>query len=632
MNLPRLLAIALICIECGAFAVVGEHTVFGIFAAVLAVMAGLLPYRMHLRRNQAIGALFALALFAAIPHFAGMYPPRFILIPSLAPLLFVFDFFVLAQVGLLLQAPAPASPLARPVEFLFLAMTGLIGAGAGEGNSGEQSRYGYFCLAASLIAILYIAALQQKSLRQAPLRWFHLALLLLASGLALLFNSAVSQYGNQIDQLIADRLTGLAPTNSLGFTRSATLNSISRMRGMPEEVALRVYAKEAPGYLRACAFDTYENGRWSNSTQPQPVQTEQTDQPRKIFQLAKTEQTPQPEMEIWQEENVQDTIFLPEHAATVAAAAESMTVDGHGAAQARGLDIRLPLQVSTTPDAALPAPQDIALLLRVPDTLDPKVRELARRLVPASSAAQEAALRVADYFHANYKYEVGIQVPSGVEPLNYFLLERPAAHCEYFAAGAVTLLRLSGIPARYITGFVAVEEDPFDGAWIARSRDAHAWAEAYDPKLGWFLVEATPAAGIPMQEQRSKWSYAPSYLKQQWRNLRAWLTELQLAVLLENLAKHPMTIGTIAAAAAVGLMLTIRNLPRARKKRQKPAPELLVMHRDLRRQDRLMRRHGLTRRPNETLHQFAARIQHEKPELTQQGTWYLDYALRRYRG
>src|SRR5262249_7265815 len=90
----------------------------------------------------------------------------------------------------------------------------------------------------------------------------------------------------------------------------------------------------------------------------------------------------------------------------------------------------------------------------------------------------EAALR------KNYAYtlDLGKQIPGN--PIDVFLFERKAGHCEYFAAAMCLLLRERGIPARMVTGFVAHEWNARGGYYIVRMRDAHAWVEADIPNAG----------------------------------------------------------------------------------------------------------------------------------------------------
>jgi protein-glutamine gamma-glutamyltransferase len=146
--------------------------------------------------------------------------------------------------------------------------------------------------------------------------------------------------------------------------------------------------------------------------------------------------------------------------------------------------------LALTPDA-----KAWQLLTELPADLDPQVRELAVRVAGGDMTDGEKIAAVQRYFLANYQYQIGIDIPAGADPLTYFLLQKPAAHCEYFASGAAVLVARRGVPSRYVTGFVAVELNRHGGYWMARNRDAHAWVEAYDRDRGWVLVEATPAGG-----------------------------------------------------------------------------------------------------------------------------------------
>ncbi len=83
------------------------------------------------------------------------------------------------------------------------------------------------------------------------------------------------------------------------------------------------------------------------------------------------------------------------------------------------------------------------------------------------------------------------EVAEGMTGLEDFLLRAKSGHCEYFAAATTLLLRAAGIPARYATGYAAMEYSTLEGAWLVRARHAHAWTRAY---LGgrWADVDLTP--------------------------------------------------------------------------------------------------------------------------------------------
>src|SRR4029079_6196533 len=82
--------------------------------------------------------------------------------------------------------------------------------------------------------------------------------------------------------------------------------------------------------------------------------------------------------------------------------------------------------------------------------------------------------------------------PAGVDPVESFLLGEHAGHCELFASAAVLLLRVRGVPSRYVTGFRGGEWNAV-GNYVPRRDDrAHAGAEAFVPERGWVRVDATP--------------------------------------------------------------------------------------------------------------------------------------------
>ncbi|TWU37323.1 transglutaminase-like domain-containing protein [Novipirellula artificiosorum] len=99
--------------------------------------------------------------------------------------------------------------------------------------------------------------------------------------------------------------------------------------------------------------------------------------------------------------------------------------------------------------------EDWARLIALPHDLDPRIGELAARVIGKSVTTGDKILAVENFFLDNYEYQFGIEVPAQRDPIAYFLLDRPPAHCEYFASGAVVLLRSVGVPCRYVTGLVA---------------------------------------------------------------------------------------------------------------------------------------------------------------------------------
>ena len=84
-------------------------------------------------------------------------------------------------------------------------------------------------------------------------------------------------------------------------------------------------------------------------------------------------------------------------------------------------------------------------------------------------------------------------VPAGETALGDFLTRTHKGHCEYFATAATLLARAAGVPARYATGFSAIEFSPLEGAYVVRTRHAHAWSRAWVDGR-WLDLDTTPAA------------------------------------------------------------------------------------------------------------------------------------------
>ncbi len=87
--------------------------------------------------------------------------------------------------------------------------------------------------------------------------------------------------------------------------------------------------------------------------------------------------------------------------------------------------------------------------------------------------------------------------PEGASIADHLLFDGHAGYCQHFATTAALMLRLYGIPTRYVTGFaapVSAFAPDATGMWEAAFSDvrAHAWVELFLPGLGWVSLEVTP--------------------------------------------------------------------------------------------------------------------------------------------
>lgn len=148
-------------------------------------------------------------------------------------------------------------------------------------------------------------------------------------------------------------------------------------------------------------------------------------------------------------------------------------------------------------DAA--APQPDAQYLQLPE-LSADFLRLAGQISAGAETPYAKAEAVVEYLGTGFGYTTDLPAVGGGEPIESFVFDTKRGHCEYFASTAVLMLRVQGVPARLVTGFLG-------GAWNSvgdylgvRQGDAHAWVEVYVPRYGWVPIDPTPAADVlPVQ-------------------------------------------------------------------------------------------------------------------------------------
>ncbi len=132
------------------------------------------------------------------------------------------------------------------------------------------------------------------------------------------------------------------------------------------------------------------------------------------------------------------------------------------------------------------------------DDFDQRIADLAAEVTQSARDDMDKALLLEAYLKQNYQYDVDSIFSSQQRtPLNEFLFETKAGHCEFFASALAVMLRSQGIPSRLITGFSATTLNPLTGYYEIYSLDGHAWVEAWIDGKGWMLLEPTPPYDLP---------------------------------------------------------------------------------------------------------------------------------------
>jgi len=140
------------------------------------------------------------------------------------------------------------------------------------------------------------------------------------------------------------------------------------------------------------------------------------------------------------------------------------------------------------------SPQELRQALEVPENTDPRIYRLAARLAEHTSSPEEKLRRTASYLQHEYHYELRVGKFHTAQPVAEFLFEKKKGYCQYFASAGAVLLRLEGVPTRYVSGFHVTENNRSGDHYVVRELDAHAWIESYIPGKGWVQADPTPAA------------------------------------------------------------------------------------------------------------------------------------------
>lgn len=294
-----------------------------------------------------------------------------------------------------------------------------------------------------------------------------------------------------------------------GFTEDVTLDSIGRIRES-REVALRLEFEgrvdpDREIRFKAATHEVYDGGRWGRSP-------EVGDLPRSRgvrFWLARG--TPVEWVKIWRQPLRSQALPLPTETLVVEPTVPRLTIDRGGAVALPVVPFEIVYYEAglaaapvDTARGGAPAAGDGALDL---SGVTPRVAELAARVM-GGGALEDRIQRLETHLIQGYDYTVDFSGRGTRNPIEDFLFVYRSGQCEYFASAMVLMLRSQGVPARLITGFLGGEFNPFEGYYMVRDSNAHAWVEAYLPGRGWRTFDPTPPAGRPVAAEEGAWALA----------------------------------------------------------------------------------------------------------------------------
>jgi transglutaminase-like putative cysteine protease len=536
-----------------------------------------------------------------------------------------------------------------PMWYLAVSGAGMVFGGDVRVNP-ERRELMMWLMGAYFVAWGVFASASRMTIADRPRpRVFRTAVLCVALALSVMLGRYVSvalhRHENQLERLLSELISPSPVARGReGFSAAGGMSDMSNWKQFhSEEITLRVDAPFQPDYLRCRAFDAFANNRWFYTTSintlsaVEDVPGARRSRPNEyVFQLRPELSDSSLPITVWPlDVQTSAHLFMPLNAVGVACDSNFLRMD-------RGRSVTRPLDSGSGSYVVLVTPSQLIeeteaidpKFLQLPPTIDPYVAEMAHRLCgpePTSAGKIQAVRR---FFQDNFTYQLGVRLPRDVDRLAYFLRERPAAHCEYFATATAILLRLSGVPARYVTGFVVSERSSLDGSWVARRKHSHAWVEAYDAeRSAWVTVESTPEEGIPAASEPTQWQ--ASLEAGRSAAFRLW-DFLQSGALWRWLLTFVKILAMISVLGVLFWLAYPWLGPRSGLSQADDLndEDLRRLTRERARLDRTLARHGVARFGEETVLRFAERLEQEERLTTGPAlaAWYRRYALLRFRG
>jgi transglutaminase-like putative cysteine protease len=111
------------------------------------------------------------------------------------------------------------------------------------------------------------------------------------------------------------------------------------------------------------------------------------------------------------------------------------------------------------------------------------VMEVLRHIANLDEKPLKNALVLSEYVYDNFTYQQGV---TNIETPMEEIWQHKTGVCQDFAHILLVMLRIYGIPARYVSGYICPKETGVRGEGAT-----HAWVEAYIPFYGWLGLDPT---------------------------------------------------------------------------------------------------------------------------------------------
>lgn len=311
-----------------------------------------------------------------------------------------------------------------------------------------------------------------------------------------------------LNQNRGERMIGFSDRVDLGGLGTLQTDSTLAMRVIPGDLPEDPPTNLAL-YLRGTAFDTYDGRAWSRSVEGRT----QVEDHYGTFVLRRPARRSDDEKYVIDLEPLDPpVIFIPQNTVAVKlktpenARRAKLDLDlfessEDGLRASRTVSRVLHYEAYVPRDGKRSPVQRLSAkakerYLALPEALPERVIDLAETWTKDASSPEEAAQAIRDQLRKNYAYSLDSPSGAAADPLDHFLFESQAGHCEYYSTAMAVMLRGLGIPTRNVAGFAGGTYNRFGGYYGVRQGDAHSWIEAYFDDKGWIRFDPTPPGAI----------------------------------------------------------------------------------------------------------------------------------------
>lgn len=135
----------------------------------------------------------------------------------------------------------------------------------------------------------------------------------------------------------------------------------------------------------------------------------------------------------------------------------------------------------------------VAEYLKLPKNLTERLRETGETIRQGENYLAKRDLLDTFFLQQQLSYAT-TKLPKTLDPIDTFLFASRRGYCEYFASSYAVLLRLAGVPARLVGGYLGGEFNQLGGYYLVGEDAAHVWVEALDDEGIWQRINPSRLA------------------------------------------------------------------------------------------------------------------------------------------